>query len=138
MRERINEKVFEIEKYLEELSQILPGDFVIYKKDLKIKAACERYLEKIVEAVIDLVFMIMRDKNLKIPEEEGSAFDMLYNENIISKDLSEKLKNAKGMRNFIIHQYEKIDDEFVFETITEELKKDVQEFLEIIGGLDED
>jgi len=46
--------------------------------------------------------------------------------------LLKKLKNLKGMRNFIIHQYEKIDDEIVFESISEQLEKDVRGFIENI------
>jgi len=134
---RIKDKGIEIEKYLEELSQIVPRDFEEYRCDIKTKAACERYFEKIIEAVIDLSFLIVKEKNLRIPESDESVFDILVEENLISKELSEKLKDAKGMRNFIIHQYEKIDDELVFETISEQLEKDIQEFLDFLGGLNE-
>jgi len=34
------------------------------------------------------------------------------------------------MRNVISHQYGKVDDELVFEAITQELEKDIKEFIE--------
>ena len=58
--------------------------------------------------------------------------DILEGENIINKDLAKRLKEARGMRNIIAHQYGKINDEIVFESITSELIKDVGEFLDIL------
>ena len=41
-----------------------------YRKDLTIKAACERYFEKIVEACTDIAFLVARHNNLELPEDE--------------------------------------------------------------------
>ena len=108
---RINDKIREIEDYLSELEEIMPKNFHEYKTDLKTKAAFERYFEKIIEAVIDLAFLIIKDKGYKIPEEDKEAFDILANEKIIPQELATKFKEAKGMRNIISHEYGKIDDE---------------------------
>ncbi|RLG16087.1 DUF86 domain-containing protein [Candidatus Pacearchaeota archaeon] len=131
-RNRKEDKIDEIEKYLGELESILPSSFEEYKNDFKIKAACERYFEEIVEAVIDLAFLIIKEKLFKIPEEDKQAFDILTQEGIISKKLATKLKDVKGMRNIIAHEYGKLDDELIFESITEELKKDINRFIEDI------
>ncbi|MEK6951775.1 MAG: hypothetical protein AABX29_02060 [Nanoarchaeota archaeon] len=56
MVERIEEKIDEIENYLEELLTIIPDNLDVYLKDFKTKAACERYFEKIIEATVDLAF----------------------------------------------------------------------------------
>jgi len=136
MSERVKDKIIEIEKYLEELYQIVPSDFEMYKDDFKIKAACERYFEKIIESVIDLGFILVKEKNFKIPEDEESIFEVLFKEKIISEELSRKLKDAKGMRNFIIHQYEKINDELVFEVLAENLEKDIKDFVGFVGRLE--
>ena len=132
---RIKEKTKEIENYLFELGSIKPSTFEEYKEDIKSKAACERYAEKIIEAVIDLAFIIIKQDNFKIPEEDNQAFDMLIDENIISKELGERLKNAKGMRNILAHEYGEVDDEVVFYAITKELTQDVQEFIKFVKRL---
>lgn len=129
---RIRDKISEIEGYLDELPNIVPKSFEEYKSDLKTKAACERYFEVIIEAIIDLAFLVIREKGLKIPEDDKGAFDTLSKGNIISEELAEKLKEAKGMRNILAHEYGKIDDEVVFESITEELENDSKEFIENI------
>jgi len=126
---RISDKLSEIEDYLSELEGIMPNSFQEYENNLKTKAACERYFEKIIEAVVDLAFLIIKDKGYKIPEEDKESFDILENQGIISHELSEKLKDAKGMRNIIAHEYGKIDDELVFHSITGELVADGRELL---------
>lgn len=129
MKSRINSKIKNMELFLEELNQILPSSFEDYKHSIEKRAACERYVEKIVEAATDLAFLIIKFKKLKIPEDDIDAFNILLDNKIIGKDLALKLKNAKGMRNIIAHEYGRIDDCVVFEAITEDLEKDIKEFI---------
>ena len=131
---RITDKINEICRYLEELGSIAPSSLEYYNSSIEKKAACERYVEKIVEAATDLAFLVIKSKKLKIPEDDIDAFNILLENKVIDDDLAARLKNAKGMRNIISHQYGKIDDEIVFEAITEELDKDVKRFIEKIKG----
>lgn len=132
---RIDDKIEEIEKLLEELESILPIDIEEYSKDFKSKAAGERYFEKIIEAIVDVTFMIIKDKKLKTPEEDKQAFDILNEEKIISKELADRLKEAKGMRNIIAHEYGEIDDSLVFHSLTEELIPDTKEFIKQVSDI---
>ena len=132
---RITDKIEEISGFLEELKSIMPSGFEEYKSSIEKKAACERYVEKIVEAATDLAFLVIKNKKLNIPEDDIDAFNILLENKIIDSDLSAKLKNAKGMRNIISHQYGKIDDGIVFEAITQELEKDIKKFIFIVEKL---
>ena len=132
MSGKIKDKINEIQKYLEELGSFSPIDFGEYEQNVEKKAACERYFEKIIEAVVDLTFLLLKNKNLKIPEEDKEAFNVLVKEKIISVELAERLKDAKGMRNILAHEYGIVDDTIVFESITEGLEKDVRLLLERI------
>ena len=120
---------------MEELKSIIPSSFEEYKSSIEKKAACERYVEKIIEAATDLAFLIIKNKKLRIPEDDIDAFNILLENKIIDDDLAAKLKNAKGMKNIISHQYGKIDDEIVFDAITEELERDIKKFVEVVEKL---
>lgn len=87
---------------------------------------------KIIEAIVDLAFLVIKEKGFRTPEEDKEAFDILAEEKIISEQLAQKLKEAKGMRNIIAHEYGRVDDRIVFESITEELVRDAKEFLKNI------
>lgn len=129
---RINDKINEIEKYLEELSNIVPESFDDYLKDNKSKAACERYAEKIIEAVVDLAFLFIKFKKFKMPEDDEGTFDILKEENIIDTNLSKKLKEAKGMRNILAHEYGEVDNSIVYNAVKDELPNDVEGFIKTI------
>jgi uncharacterized protein YutE (UPF0331/DUF86 family) len=132
MDSKKEDKIKEITTYIEELGTILPDTFDDYAKNIEKKAACERYFEKIIEAVVDLAYFIIKERKLAAPEEEESSFTMLADQNIIPKRIAEKLRDAKGMRNIIAHEYGKIDDGIVFNAVTEQLTDDVKEFIEHI------
>ena len=129
---RIEDKINEINGFLEELKSIVPASLDEYNSSIEKKAACERYVEKIVEAITDLAFLVIKIKKLKIPEDDIDAFNILLDNKMIDDSTATKLKNAKGMKNIISHQYRKIDDEVVFEAINEDLEKDVKEFIRSI------
>jgi uncharacterized protein YutE (UPF0331/DUF86 family) len=78
MNERINDKIEEIEKYLGELLEIIPSSLVGYGQDFKAKAACERYAERIIEAVVDLVERLMtRSSFLRLRMSSRGMFGLL-------------------------------------------------------------
>ena len=132
MEQRLIDKLNEIEKYLEELEGIIPISLEIYQNDLKSKAACERYFEKIAESVVEHAFLCIKYFKLKTPEEEEDTFNILNDGGIISLELTTKLREIKGMRNILAHEYGQVDDEIVFESITNELNTDTQKFIESI------
>ena len=127
--ERLKDKINEIQNYLEEFESIIPRDYEEYKNSFLLKAACERYFEKIVETLVDLACLLIKTERFSLPEEDIRAFDILADKEIISKELGEKLKDAKGMRNILAHEYGKVDDELVYESITTEILKDTEEFI---------
>jgi len=129
MTSRIHEKIEEIEEYVADLEEIKTDSFEEYLENKEKKAACERYAEKIIEAAVDLAFLVVSEKNLKTPMDDLSSFSALADENTISLELSTRLRQAKGMRNIIAHEYGKVDDKIVFEAIKEELINDVNLFI---------
>lgn len=129
---RIGDKIREIEKFLAELGGIVPSSLKEYKSNLVKKAACERYVEKIVEAVVDLAFLVIKNKKFRLPQDDLNAFAILKENKIIGEVLAKKLQNAKGLRNFLAHRYGEINDKVVFQSLTEELENDVVEFIQQI------
>ncbi len=129
---RIEDKIEDIKEFLEQLGQIAPGTLREYKSKIEKRAACERFAEKIIEAITDLAFLAIKIKKLQIPADDIDAFNILSENKIIPEALAEKLRNAKGMRNILAHQYGKTDDEIVFNAIKEELGRDAGEFVKKI------
>lgn len=132
---RIRDKIEEVEKYLQEINEFLPPTLEDYILNKMAKAACERGFEKVIESCVDIAFLTIRMKKFPFPENDEGTFSVLHKRGILEEALSKRLISAKGMRNFIIHEYEEIDDSKVFHTISEELPKDTEEFIKVIKDL---
>lgn len=120
-RERILARIDHLEGYLRELREIIPGDFAAYQKVEK-RRACERLLQISVEAVIDVCHLLVVGLRLGIPSEEDDLFEKLEMAGVISAQIKETLKEMKGFRNILVHEYARIDDEIVYRAAKTKLK----------------
>ncbi|WLR52625.1 DUF86 domain-containing protein [Bacillus tianshenii] len=66
-------------------------------------------LQRACEASIDLAMHIVRVKKIGIPQVSRDAFNMLLNENIISKSIADNLQSMVGFRNIAVHDYQQIN-----------------------------
>lgn len=134
-KERILAKIDELDSYLNEIKGIAPGSFEEYQKIEK-KRACERLLQVSIEVVIDICNLLVSGLRLGLPAEEDDLFSKLLIAHIISREMREKLRQMKGFRNILIHEYARVDDELVYKAVKRELgdfeafKKEVLQFLE--------
>ena len=130
-KKRILSKFVEIDSYLEELDEIKPLEFEDYEGSILNKRAIERLIQISIEVVLDICNFLVSDLDLGIPADEDSVFDKLRKKKIISKKLYDILIEMKGFRNVLVHKYGAIEDEKVFEVLTDKLD-DFQIFKEEI------
>jgi uncharacterized protein YutE (UPF0331/DUF86 family) len=113
-RERILGKIDQLEGYLRDLRTIVPQDFAAYQKVEK-RRACERLLQLSIEAVIAVCHLLVTGLRLGIPAEEDDLFEKLEAAGVISPQTRETLREMKGFRNILVHEYARIDDRMVYE-----------------------
>ncbi|MDP3103979.1 MAG: DUF86 domain-containing protein, partial [Candidatus Methanoperedens sp.] len=56
-----------------------------------------------------------------LPASEESILDILVERKVLNKGSGERLKDMKGFRNILIHRYAHVDDEIVYQNLTEYL-----------------
>jgi len=117
-RERILAKIDELDTYLNELTQIIPATFEEYQR-IETKRACERLLQLCIECVIDVCRFFVSGLRLGLPSEENDLFDKMLKKKILSKEMNSLLKEMRGFRNILVHEYTAVDDELVFKTMKE-------------------
>ncbi len=129
MQIRIRDKIKELERYLEEYSELKPHSTKEFEASLENTAVGERYFEKIVECATDLAFLVISQNKLQEPTDDLSAFEILLAAGAISKTTCKALKQAKSMRNRIVHNYGNVKGEIVFNALDEELPRDIGNFI---------
>lgn len=119
-KERVLSKIAELDSYADELVQVAPANFAEYRKIEK-KRSCERLLQLCIECVIDICKLFVSGLKLGLPSEENDLFAKLERKQILSKKLTSVLKEMRGFRNILIHEYATVDDELVYEAIKTKL-----------------
>ena len=87
-----------------------------------------------IDIITDLVAMMVKDLRT-IPKDDYSNIKILENKKIISSPLAAKLREANGLRNRIVHDYNGLDNSITYNRIKDllnplkEFKVNVKEWL---------
>ena len=119
-RERILARLDDLDTFLRELRSIAPKSLDEYLKTEK-RRACERLVQVAVEALIDICGLLVSGLRLGIPGEEDDMFVRLARAGVLSDATAQTLKRMKGLRNLLVHEYSRVSDQIVFETIRDRL-----------------
>jgi uncharacterized protein YutE (UPF0331/DUF86 family) len=119
-RDRTLAKLDELEGYLAELRSVVPATYQEYRTIEK-RRSCERLLQLSIETAVDVCSLLVAGLRLGLPGEENDLFEKLADRGVISRPTADLLRRMKGMRNILVHEYGRVDDELIFETVTHRL-----------------
>jgi len=90
------------------------------------------------EAAIDICLHIASKLINKVPEYYAGCFDLLAENEIIDRDLANRLVKMARFRNLLVHQYWEINYARMYDIITGPDLDDFKEFIQQITQLIED
>ncbi|HJH27704.1 MAG TPA: DUF86 domain-containing protein [Methanophagales archaeon] len=117
--EKIETVVERVEFIEEHLSKEILGDRLLRK-------AIYKEFQEAVEAVSDVCAMVRRGLNSSA-KDDYSNIAFLVDKDILEEEMGEKLREANGLRNRLIHEYDGINDKIACYAIRE-LIEDLREF----------
>ncbi|ABY91705.1 DUF86 domain-containing protein [Thermoanaerobacter sp. CM-CNRG TB177] len=125
----ILERLILISEYLEELKVLSSMDKATFLSDKRNSAAAESFLRRTLEAIFDIGRHILaKAGNIELSKEYKSIARGLGEYGYIDEELSKKLVKMAGYRNRMVHLYNLVTDEELYEIITSNLK-DIEEFV---------
>lgn len=112
-----------IEDSLKKLSQIKRENPTLskYRTSWKDKDSAERNIQKVVEAVIDIGKILIAEKRLKEPSSNREVFQILEENGVFPSEFISLTDKMIGMRNIIVHSYNRIDDSIVYGVLKKNL-----------------
>jgi uncharacterized protein YutE (UPF0331/DUF86 family) len=112
-----------IEESIKKLSELRREDPTLdkYRRAWKDKDSAERNLQKVIEAIIDLGKMLIADKRLKEPSNNREVFQILEEEGLFPSELMPLIDKMIGMRNVLVHSYNRIDDSIIYGVLKKNL-----------------
>lgn len=123
----IEERLRNIELYSDRMHQILERSDEEINKDFLLFHSLERLLQLIVDEMLDVNTHIIQYTPLKTPEDFQSTFIVLAQNNILPKDFAGRLAPIVGLRNRLVHRYERVNIESLVSMARKE-QKDLQEY----------
>ncbi|MGA2955521.1 MAG: DUF86 domain-containing protein [Thermodesulfobacteriota bacterium] len=88
-----------------------------YLRDLYKRKATERLLQELIEAAIDINTHMIVGSGYAAPDDYYQSFIRAAEIGIISPDLSEKLAPSAGLRNRLVHEYDRIEHSIILEAV---------------------
>ena len=126
--ERIYQKIGRITEYLLLIEGIKDDCMERFASDQIFRGAILHYLYMVSDSSISLAEMVIKHKKLRIPQSYHEIFDILGENKILEPEFANSFAKIAGFRNFLAHDYEKIDINFICEDALSKLD-DVKIFI---------
>ncbi len=118
-------KLAELEEYLEQIKEYTTVSAEQYSKEWRTQRIVERTLQMVIESCADIAGHIISDRGYRVPTSYADTFRVLYEKDVLTKDLFETMEKISKFRNIIVHHYDRIAPEIVVNI----LGKDLGDFL---------
>jgi uncharacterized protein YutE (UPF0331/DUF86 family) len=131
--ETVKDKLTMISEYIAELEPFLRFSNQEIKDDKSKLRNVERLLQLIVDEAVDVNSHLIAELNLESPREYRGTFIVLGKNAILPAPFAEKISESVGLRNGIVHQYEKIETDRMLDDIRNNIA-DYVEYVKFIAA----
>lgn len=129
IRQKILAKLESFNEYLGYLRQLKKevSNEKQFISDFRLFGNTERYLQLCIQAIIDIVHLLIIGLGFKKPADNYEAISIIFDKGLISEDLASRLIRMVGLRNILVHEYGKIDRKEIYKVLKKQLG-DLEEF----------
>ncbi len=121
-------KISQVRHNLDRVRRKTPFDLQTLRTDPDLQDIVLHNLQLAVQGCIDLAAHIIADHGWGVASSINETFYMLRDRGVISLGLMEKMVSMAGFRNILIHEYEDVSLEIVYNIARKHLT-DIDEFL---------
>jgi uncharacterized protein YutE (UPF0331/DUF86 family) len=114
--ESVRSRLGRLDELLGELDAIRAGGHDAYMAESRTRLAAEHALQLAIQSCIDIGAHLISELGLQAPSDYRGVFASLSSAGLDAQ-LAERLAQAAGMRNILVHGYLDIDDEAVWDAL---------------------
>ncbi len=129
----IRRKLTNLTQYIKELQPLTNYTIKEYSENYFIKRTGERLVQLIVENIVDVNSMIIAEEKQPPPKDYYVSFEIMAKLGYLPEQFAEELAPFTGMRNRIVHEYDKIEDDIIFSNIPKLLQMST-EYISLINS----
>ena len=124
-------KASSVKRHLKRIEEKTNIDIQAFLNDIDLQESILFNLQIAIQNCIDIAAHIISDEGLGVPGSTSEMFYLLEENGYLDNIIAEKMIKANGFRNLIVHEYEKISLEQVFEIAVKD-SKDINKYLQSI------
>ena len=113
-KELVQSFLLQLEEKLSQLGQAPVKNLTDLQKNPILQNGILHLLQTAVEICLDIANHIIADEGWRSPTSNKDAFQVLFEQDVLSEDLAKRCQNMAGFRNILVHMYEKVDLEDVY------------------------
>lgn len=114
----VKNKVDTILTDLNQLKEFESYTFDQVAKDYRTHKVVERIIEVVVNEAIDInQHLIVKSGQGKLPFDFKESFLLLVPIGVYSEEFAKKIADSVGLRNILVHQYRKLDEQLFYASI---------------------
>ncbi|NLC08132.1 MAG: DUF86 domain-containing protein [Syntrophomonadaceae bacterium] len=130
-KQRVLGRVDKIRRSINRLADFQQMSFEEFRENADNYAIAEHHLRRALENLFDIGRHLLVKGGLGHPDNYREVIDMLGKAGIIPMNFASRIRGMAGYRNRLIHEYERVDEEEIYNIVTTKLK-DFSEFVEYI------
>ena len=130
----IIDKMIKMEQYIKELGTLKPNSFSEYISDMRTQYAIERVIQLIIDLALDINNIILSFMDRPPASDYFNSFIDVAECGVIDMDFAVGIAPSSGLRNRLVHEYEKINDEIVYSSIDQVIKMYTEYMVYIKGN----
>ncbi len=128
----VRQKLAFLLEHLDELGPLAEITFDEYQADVIKRHAAEKLIELVVGYATDINQLVIEGASHAAPQSYYHSFTLMAELNVLPRDLATRLANTTGLRNRLVHLYEKLSHESVYYSL-KPLLKNYRQYLVLIN-----
>lgn len=105
----VRNKLAELTRTLDELASLGAVTEARLQAEAVVRAAVERFVTRLVDLAVDVNSHVAVAVLGRAPGDYRSSFSLADQAGIIDRDLAARLAPSVGMRNVVVHEYDRLD-----------------------------
>jgi uncharacterized protein YutE (UPF0331/DUF86 family) len=118
-RAAVESRLARLDRELSMIEQVAATGRDLFLADDGLQHQAERALQLAIQICIDVGAHLVVARGLRAPDEYRQVFERLSREDTLDPALAERLKDAVGQRNLLVHGYVDLDAALVWEKLAE-------------------
>ncbi len=115
-RDLLLAKMENIDAYIQELEPLVHIPLAEFLEHPYYRRAAERLIQIIIEGAIDCGAIVLDQMGKPVPGASREIFARLHQFGVLERSLAQRFQDYVGLRNRIVHDYERIEAPLVYRT----------------------